>query len=351
MRGVAMVLVLLSACAPERISPAAEAYLLEAIDSLQAVALTRGAVDWADVRREALARAAGAGSPPETYPAIRYALSRLEDDHSFLQLSDSLAALEAERADAPEDGPADAAEEERSPSPFGTRMSPEFELLVREWGTVALVFMPQGRRSDEFAASFQQAVGRLADQEPCAWIVDVRGNGGGNMWPMLAGLGPVLGEGEVGGSVDADGARSRWAYRGGEATFRDPSGVERAFARVGEPLAPLEPAPPVAVLHDRGTASSGEAMAVAFRGRAETRSFGERTYGASTSTRGVRLSDGANMVVATDVFVDREGTRYPRGLEPDVPVPGPDDRPRPGSDPVVEAALEWLAGTEACRAG
>jgi hypothetical protein len=28
--------------------------------------------------------------------------------------------------------------------------------------------------------------------------VDLRGNGGGNMWPMLAGVGPVLGEGIVG---------------------------------------------------------------------------------------------------------------------------------------------------------
>jgi C-terminal processing protease CtpA/Prc len=27
------------------------------------------------------------------------------------------------------------------------------------------------------------------------WIVDLRNNGGGNMWPMLTGIGSILGEG------------------------------------------------------------------------------------------------------------------------------------------------------------
>ena len=34
------------------------------------------------------------------------------------------------------------------------------------------------------------------------WIVDLRGNGGGNMWPMLAGIGPILGEGIAGYFID-----------------------------------------------------------------------------------------------------------------------------------------------------
>src|SRR5690606_38297109 len=168
------------------------------------------------------------------------------------------------------------------------------------------------------------------------------------MWPMLAGLGPLLGEGASGGSVGADGARSLWIYRDGAAIHRDSGGTEHPYAQVEPPRPTLTPAPPVAVLHDRGTASSGEALAVAFRGRPGTRSFGERTWGASTATRGVRLPDGANMVVAVEVFVDRAGARYPDGVEPAETLPAADAMLPLQEDPAVARAASWLAGRSAC---
>lgn len=347
MRWLPYVALLAVACFRVQTSPEASAYLEAALDSLEVVALTRASVDWPSVRRETRELARGATSTVQTYPAIRHALTRLADDHSFLQLSDSLAALEA-LARAGGDAE-DVQPPPTSPSPFGTRMEPELELVERDWGVVGFVFMPQGRRSDTFAASFQAGLAELATARPCGWVVDLRGNGGGNMWPMLAGLGPLLGDGVVGGSIDADGARSAWIYRDGAAIYRDTSGGEQAFARVTEPLRLEGATTPIAVLHDRGTASSGEAMAIAFRGHPETRSFGERTYGASTSTRGVRLADGANMVVATDVFVDRNGTAYRAGVEPDEVVPPPDTVPPLESDTTVARALEWLSRTRACR--
>lgn len=345
-------LMLLAGCArprPSTPAPAARAYLDAAVDSLRSVALTRDAVDWSSVRAEAMRRAAGARAPHETWEAVRFLLRSLGDRHSFLQLPDSLAALEAGTgSDAstalPEPAPADPP----SPSPFGTRMQPLFETIRLGEARIALVSMPQGRRDDAFAASFQDGVASLARERPCGWIVDLRGNGGGDMWPMLAGLGPLLGEGETGGSVGADGARSAWIYRGGAAIYRDSRGTEHPYARVGPPRPTLTPAPPVAVLHDRGTASSGEALAVAFRGRPGTRSFGERTWGASTATRGVRLPDGANMVVAVEVFVDRAGVRYPDGVEPDEALPAADAMPPLGEDPAVARAASWLAGRRAC---
>src|SRR4051812_15802719 len=56
-----------------------------------------------------------------------------------------------------------------------------------------------------FATCIQQQIRRIQQQikelethAPCGWIVDIRGNRGGSMWPMLAGVGPILGEGLVG---------------------------------------------------------------------------------------------------------------------------------------------------------
>lgn len=59
--------------------------------------------------------------------------------------------------------------------------------------------------------------------------------------------------------------------------------------------------PRVAVL----TAISGEAVAIAFRGRADTRSFGTPTCGLSTSNHTDRLSDGGNLYLTASVMADR----------------------------------------------
>jgi hypothetical protein len=131
-----------------------------------------------------------------------------------------------------------------------------------------------------------QAVLRDRDRDGLAgWIVDLRGNGGGNMWSMVAGLGPVLGEGLVGYFIDPLGQRIPWEYR-------HPSSFNggTAVVTVTSPYTLRRPMPRVAVLTDVRIASSGEATAIAFRGRPNTRSFGEPTCGLSTANQGFTLS-------------------------------------------------------------
>ena len=330
------------------LDPEVEAYVGSALDSLEAVALTRGQVDWAAVRSEAFRRAAGAPSTPAAYPALRYALDALGDNHSFLQLSDSLAAAERAALGIAAQSEEVAGRANRR-SPYNARMAPEARLIERDGRSFAFVFMPQGRRNDSFAEQFQAEVGRLAASPACGWVVDLRGNGGGNMWPMLAGLGPILGEGRHGSSTGAEGETEyAWVYRGGQAIAIMADGAENVLSRVVKPVAPIPASTPVAVLTDRGTGSSGEVMAVSFRGRPNARSFGETTAAASTSTRGIRLSDGANMVVATAVLNDATGVPYPSGIRPDVEIAIGEEMAPAGRDPVVAAATDWLVGQDAC---
>jgi hypothetical protein len=326
-------------------APEIARYLDEALSVIRANALTSRDVDWPAVRREVFARAATATSTAAAYPALRHALAALDDNHSFLQLSPELEAAEVRALGAGGAGvrPARGA---RPPSPFGTRMRPEAELLGADNTPIALVFMPQGRRDSAFAAAFQQSLAALDARRPCGWVVDLRGNGGGDMWPMLAGLGPILGEGTVGGSVNATGARDHWIYQGGEAIFEDGSGVRKTIAAVADPVSVTVAS--IAVLIDRGTASSGEAMAIAFRGDPRVRLFGETTFGASTATRGFKLSDGANLVVAVSTFVDRAGNVFPHGVTPDVEVAVPETRPEPSADAVLQHALTWLRTRPSC---
>ena len=162
---------------------------------------------------------------------------------------------------------------------------------------------------------------------------------------MLAGVGPVLGEGEAGAFLDYNGARTKWFYENGRAGVR--SGDREYYAKsTGAPVV-LPSVPPVAVLIDGGTASSGEAVAVAFRGRPDTRFFGEATVGVSNSTFPFRLSDGAELYLVVAVDLDRNGTEYDSGVQPDEEIPSA----RGGStdDPVLRRASNWLSAQKACR--
>jgi C-terminal processing protease CtpA/Prc len=235
----------------------------------------------------------------------------------------------------------------RPPSPFRARTRPEAEAIpMADQRLAGYLVMPQGRRNSAFAQAFQQSIGAVAARQPCGWVVDLRGNGGGDMWPMLAGLGPLLGDGAVGGSVDAAGRRDHWVYERGEAIFVDAAGVRKPIAVVAEPVTVT--AESIAVLIDRGTAGSGEAIALAFRGDTRARLFGETTYGASTATRGFKLSDGANLVIAVSTFIDRSGRPYPHGVQPDVKIAGPDTLPSRSDDAVLQSALAWLRDQPSC---
>ena len=118
----------------------------------------------------------------------------------------------------------------------------------------------------------------------------------------------------------------------------------RTRARViGAPYQIRERAPPVAILLGPATASSGEAVAVAFRQRPNTRAFGQRTRGLSTSNELFRLSDGAAINLTVAMFADRDGRRYPDGVEPDQPTPSTP------LDVIPPAATAWLAGQPTCR--
>ncbi len=162
------------------------------------------------------------------------------------------------------------------------------------------------------------------------------------MWPMLAGIGPVLGEGLAGYFVDPDSVTRAWVYEDGAA------GIDTLVIARADPFYDRAAGPPaVAVLTDGRTASSGEAIAVAFRGRPEARSFGSATFGVSTANTGFALPDGAVIFLTVAWMADRSGTVYGGRVEPDEAVSGTKTGLR-AADAPLDAALTWLETTR-CR--
>ena len=169
------------------------------------------------------------------------------------------------------------------------------------------------------------------------------------MWPMVAGIGPVLGTGDLGFFVDPDSVRQTWFYRDGAAGLRDRDGRESIIQRVtGSAYRLSRPAPPVAVIYSGQTASSGEAVAVAFRARPLTRSFGIPTWGLSTANAGFPLSDGGTIYLTVAVDGDRSGTLYGDSLQPDEPVTWSVVDPTSTGDRAAQAAAIWLRAQQAC---
>ncbi len=103
---------------------------------------------------------------------------------------------------------------------------------------------------------------------------------------------------------------------------------------------------PVAVLVDGSTASSAEAITIAFHGRPSTRSFGSRTAGKSTAVQPFKLDDGAELYLTTAIDADRSGKPYPNGFTPDQVVSfNGGSMPQESNDQALLAAQTWLVAS------
>jgi len=213
---------------------------------------------------------------------------------------------------------------------------PTGKLLENKIGYIA-VFEFNAQAEDEmnkYADEIQNLIIELDKQSVCGWIVDLRENSGGNMYPMIAGLGALIGEGELGSFKDATGHITNWYYRDGQAWEGD-----MPHARVSHPEFLYDPdETPVAVLIGPQTASSGEATAISFRGRLNTRFFGKPSYGLTTGNEGFPLSDGAMIILTVAVELDRTSQEYGGSITPDVVTANAE------SD-----ATDWLLSQPTCQ--
>jgi carboxyl-terminal processing protease len=343
---VCLLLVIITSVAAqnvENISPAAKVYLENALDIMEKKALLKREVDWKKLRRETMEKAAGAQETIDTWDAIRYALSAIGDNHSFLQLNKDLREKESARRKTTN---VVAVAKSALSSPFLTRRAPEMFIHKSDNCTIPRLIVPMyaSQQGDEFATTLNKFIAEADAQNPCGWIVDLRGNNGGNVFPMIAGIGALLDEGKLYYSVDAEGGKTFYLYKNGASGLIEPDGKELIITKIEGTAYRVKKQLPVAILIDKGTASSGEGIAIAFRGREKTRFFGTHTYGVSTSNEGFLLSDGANIVLTTGVCVDKNGKIYMKGIEPDETVSTPDKIPSIDDDLAIRSALDWFRG-------
>lgn len=314
-------------------APAAVRYVEAALAVMREHSLRRAEVDWSTLRTRALEHARGASSSTEAQLAVRFAVRELGDRHSYLQSATVTRALQTTAVSNARTGAASTA--------------PQGRLLGGDLAYVQVPGFAGGTplQQVEFAETLRNIVQLHDEAGVCGWVVDLRQNTGGNLWPMLAGLGPLLGEGELAASVYPDGRRVGVWYRDGQAGFGDYTQL-----RVRSPYR-LRAATPVAVLIGPGTASSAEVLAVAFRGRPGTRSFGAPTRGLSAGNRTFALADEASLVLTVAATSDAAGQVFADALVPDELIAAADGASRGGApgDTALAAAAAWLTAADSCR--
>lgn len=215
--------------------------------------------------------------------------------------------------------------------------------VVDVHGRIAVATVPAVAREEGGQVYADTLAHGLADAlggdkpRACAAVVDLRGNTGGDMGPMVAGLSPLLPEGSALHFVGAFGENpvmitGDGVKGGGTSTSVD---VSEKFTV------------PVAVLVDEKTASSGEATMLAFRGLDNSRSFGTPTAGYASANTVIDYPDGSELMLTISRDKARTGEIFAEDpIQPDVVLDPA--QPADAADPIPPQAAAWLA-EQGCR--
>ena len=191
---------------------------------------------------------------------------------------------------------------------------PTVELLE---GGIAAIKLPQFMGNSEDRIKYANTVLNALPNTLQSVIIDLRGNRGGNMYPMIAAVHRFLPD-----DIILQLRTRRNNMKINVAYVMNVAGVARQ--------ASIDC--PVALLTDEWTGSSGEAVLLCFRGLTNARTFGAPTAGYASCNQPFSLSGGSQLVLTTGEDVARTGEVFcDDPIAPDVLTETP-----------LEAALEWI---------
>ncbi|MBM3415635.1 MAG: hypothetical protein FJY20_04135 [Bacteroidetes bacterium] len=189
------------------------------------------------------------------------------------------------------------------------------------------------------AQNLYDSIAQFASRKIRGIIVDLRLNAGGNLYPMLAGLSPILGNSVVGYEVDPDSVVARkWKIENGNITMNG-----QKLTALRQPFNPAFERTPVVVLTGPITASSGSMTAIAFKHRPGTAFFGEATtHGYTTSNGQFRFAPDFIFHFATHFVADRKMNFYQFNVPVDILMEKPDNFDDLMKDEKILTIIKWL---------
>ena len=277
---------------------AEQQYVKKAVKLMDKHGLFAEGPAWEEARQAALA--ARPATMDEAYEHTRTALKVAGGKHSFIWTTESQQKI---------------AERDKATEPSVKQLE----------DGIVLITIPEfsGQTKDEqqrYARTVLDAIpeaGTSGTEALNGVVIDLRGNTGGNMYPMIAAVHRFLPDDSI------------LRFKSRKYTMH----VTKEFVlrTVG-----IEEQPridcPVALLTDTLTASSGEATLLCFRGLENTRTFGLPTAGYASANSPYPMPDGSKLILTQSCDMARTGELFcDDPIAPDV-----------ATDQPMEDALVWL---------
>ncbi len=265
-------------------------YVRKAIRIMDGQGLFAEGPDWESARADALS--AQPISMEEAQEIVRAAAKVAGGKHSFLEPAGSVVS--------------DATSEWPSPK------------VTLSEGVIPVIALSAFSGNQAEGVKYASVVLEAVPEDIHGVVIDLRGNTGGNMYPMIAAVHRFLPDDDEMLRFRTR-KRTQWiplSYAVRVAGVQQKSRIECA----------------VAILTDDHTASSGEATLICFRGLDYVRVFGAPTAGYASANQPFPLPGGDNLVLTTGCDVARTGEVFcDDPIEPDVVTETP-----------LEDAIGWI---------
>lgn len=280
------------------VPPNPERYGRVALDFMETMGVYAGGESWPTARKEAEDAITMLDSIDDVNPILEQAIKVAGGKHSFMMTA-----------------------EENEDVDEGLYASVP---KIKRHADVLILKLPGFMGDEVEGQTYADALvkGIDANRDVKGVIVDLRDNTGGDMGPMIAGISPLIPDGEVMSFKSRQG--------------NSPVSLEEGESQGGgmplkvEPIQKLEV--PTAILQNEKTASSAEATLLAFKGLDNCRFFGIPTAGYASANVIINLYGGHSMVLTYAKDLDRTGAEYA-----EEPIP-----PDVETDQALEAALDWI---------
>ncbi len=287
------------------------AYIHEVISIVKKHSVYKDQVDWKKIEKEFFGKASLCQSFDEVYPIINQLLYKVGDKHGFIL----------------------------RPNQVGQRnslLNDEIRGKLIEEG-IGYISMPSCPSLDislnqEYAQNLQNIIKKIDSTDVNSWIIDLRNNKGGNLWPMLLGLGAITGNKVLGYFTDSENKYIPFSYENG--TVKQGSSVQLSMpdknyyeVKRNKPI--------IAILIGRSTASSGEIIAIALRSRF-SKVFGEYSAGFANSTKMFELNDGTLLFVTSSRIASWDKKICSEIINPDLYVSSKND------EKILKEAINWI---------
>lgn len=295
---------------PKKPSKKVEKYLLEVKTIISEKSLYKDSLDWAQLSVKIQRLSAGITSYQDCHRVLDTVIAQLRkigDHHSLFIRSQQAKTL------------------------MGKVSTPEGIKCEYLGDGIAYLKIPSHfsinqAQGKSYAAAIQSGIERLDQSNDIkGWVIDLRGNQGGNVYPMLRGLGSILGDSVLGYFVSPEKEVSFSAYGGQAGLINLTEQYHVKYARCS-----------LAIVIDKETASSGELLAIAFKSIDRAVFFGQPTAGYTTSNQTFPLPDRSLLVLSVGYFTDSKKKKYIPNVSPDVFI-APEKQ-----DSMIWIAKKWL---------